>query len=59
MLPSVNTPSRKKSVISPSVSHVSMSPKFVHSTMRGQNSKSVTCSTIKSKRVNSNVNVIL
>ena len=65
MLPSHNTPSCKKSVISPSISHVSMLSKFVHSTKPGQNiqctnvrSKSVTCSTVKSKRVNSDVNVI-
>ena len=65
MLPSRNTPTCKKSVISPSISHVSTLSKFVLSTMRGQNiqcanapSKSVTCSTVKSKRVNSDVNVI-
>ena len=65
MLLSHNTPSCKKSVISPSISHVSMLSKFVHSTKPGQNfqctnvpSKSVTCSTVKSKRINSDVNVI-
>ena len=65
MLPSHNMPSYKKSVISPSISHVSTLPKFVLSTMSDQNiqcsnapSESVTCSTVKSKRVNSDVNVI-
>ena len=65
MLPSYNTPSCKKSVISPSTSCVSTLSKFVHSTMPGQNilctnapSKSVICSTVKSKHVNSDVNVI-
>ena len=37
MLPSHNMPSCKKSVTSPSISHVSMLSKFVHSTMSGQN----------------------
>ena len=53
MLPSHNTPSLKKSVISPSISHVSTFSKFVHSAMSGQNiqctnapSKSVSCSTV-------------
>ena len=65
MLPSHNTPSYKKSVISPPISHVSTLSKFVLSTMPDQNiqcsnapSESVTCSTVKSKRVNSDVNVI-
>ena len=45
--------------------HVSTLSKFVHFTMPGQNiqctnapSKSGTCSTVKSKHVNSDVNVI-
>ena len=49
----------------PSISNLSTLSKFVHSTMPGQNiecantpNKSVTCSTIKSKHVNSDVNVI-
>ena len=59
MLPSHNTPSCKKSVISPPIVYVSTLSKFVPSTMPGQNiqctnspSKSVTSSTVKSKRVN-------
>ena len=62
MLATHNTSPCKKSAISLSISHVSTLSKFVHS---GQNiqctkapSKSVTCSTVKSKRVNSDVNVI-
>ena len=65
MLSSHNMPSCKKPVTSTSISHVSTLSKFVHSTMPGQNiqcinapSKSVTCSTIKSKHVNSDVSVI-
>ena len=65
MLPSHNTPSCKKSVISPSISLVSTLLKSVYSTMPGQNiqytnapSKPVTCITVKSKRVNSDVTVI-
>ena len=58
-------PSYKRSVISPPISHVSTLSKFFSSTMAGQNiqctnapSKSVTYSTVKSKRVNSDINVI-
>ena len=65
MLSPHNTPSCKKSVISTSTSHVSMLSKFAHSTIQSQTiqctnapSKSITCSTVKSKRVNSDVNVI-
>ena len=65
MLPSHNMPSWKKSIISLSISHGSTLSKFLYSTMPGQNiqcnnapSKSVTCSTVNSKRINSNVNVI-
>ena len=36
MLPSHNAPSCKKSVISPSISHLGKLSKFVHSTMPGQ-----------------------
>ena len=60
MLPSHNTPSFKKSIF-----HGSTLSKFLHSTMPGQNikcsnapSKSVICSTVESKRVNSDVNII-
>ena len=49
----------------PSISHLNTLAKYVHSTRPGQNiqctsasSKSVTCSTVKRKRVNSDVNVI-
>ena len=65
MLPSHNTPSCKKSGISPPISSVTTLSECVPSTMPGQNiqctnapSLSVTCSTVKSKRVNSDVNVI-
>ena len=65
MLPSDNTPSHKKSVISPPISQVSTLSKLFYSTMPSQNfqctnapSKSVTCSTIKNKRLNSDVDVI-
>ena len=65
MLPSDNTPSHKKSVISPPISHVSTLSKLFSSTMPSQNfqctnapSKSVTCSTIKNKRLHSDVYVI-
>ena len=65
MLPSHNTPSCKKFVISPSISHVSTLSKFVQSTIPGQNiqctnapSKSVTLSIVRGKRVNSDVNLI-
>ena len=60
-----NTASCKKSVIPPSILRVIMLSKFVHSTIPCQNiqckkgpSKSVTCSTVKSKHVNSDVNLI-
>ena len=65
MLPAHNTPSWKNSVISSSISHESTLWKFAHSTMSGQNiqctnapSMSVTWSIVKSKRVNSDINVI-
>ena len=65
MLPSHTTPSCKKSVISPPISHVSTLSKFVPSIIPGQSiqcsnapNKSFTCVTVKSKRINSDVNVI-
>ena len=55
----------KKSIISPSISHLSTLSKFVYYTIPGQNiqctnafSKPVTCSTRKSKRVSNDLNVI-
>ena len=66
MLPSHNTPSCKKSVISQSILHVSILSKFVHSTVPGQNiqctnapSKTVTCISVKSKRVNVSIAMLM
>ena len=66
MLPPHNTPSYKKSVISPSTSHVICYQNLLISQFKvklfdvliNAPSKSTTCSTVKSKRVNSDVNVI-